>query len=107
MAVELGALEALHPEDCHEERDVGDREGAAEKILASEAARQRLVVIAQLDLAAIGVGLALAPGIIAAAVFAGRRYAEELEEPRDEDAPPFKREVPELTPGPLPWSSAQ
>jgi dimethylamine/trimethylamine dehydrogenase len=53
------------------------------------------------------IGDALAPGIIAAAVFAGRRYAEELEEPRDEDAPPFKREVPELTPGPLPWSSAQ
>jgi dimethylamine/trimethylamine dehydrogenase len=52
------------------------------------------------------IGDALAPGIIAAAVFAGRRYAEELEEPRDENAPPFKREVPELTPGPLPWERA-
>ena len=47
-----------------------------------------------------------APGIIAAAVFSGRRYAEELEEPRDEDALPFRREVAALSPGPPPWRSA-
>jgi len=39
------------------------------------------------------VGDSLAPGTIAAAVWEGRRFAEELEEPIDPDAPPFKREV--------------
>jgi dimethylamine/trimethylamine dehydrogenase len=39
-------------------------------------------------------GDAWAPGTIAAAVWDGRRYAEELDEPRsDGDEPPFKREV--------------
>jgi dimethylamine/trimethylamine dehydrogenase len=39
------------------------------------------------------VGDALAPGTIAAAVWDGRRYAEELDEPRsDGDLPPFRRE---------------
>jgi dimethylamine/trimethylamine dehydrogenase len=52
------------------------------------------------------IGDALAPGIIAAAVFAGRRYAEELEEPRDENALSFRREVTGLVTGPLPWQSA-
>jgi dimethylamine/trimethylamine dehydrogenase len=51
------------------------------------------------------IGDALAPGIIAAAVFAGRRYAEELEEPRDENALSFRREVTGLAAGPLPWQS--
>jgi dimethylamine/trimethylamine dehydrogenase len=40
------------------------------------------------------VGDALAPGTIAAAVWDGRRYAEELDEPTsDDDVPPFRREV--------------
>jgi dimethylamine/trimethylamine dehydrogenase len=39
------------------------------------------------------VGDALAPGTIAAAVWDGRRYAEELDEPLDADAVPFRREV--------------
>ena len=43
------------------------------------------------------IGDALAPGTIAAAVFAGRRYAEELEEIRDANALPFRREVAALT----------
>ncbi|WP_298216154.1 hypothetical protein [Acidocella sp.] len=33
-----------------------------------------------------------------AAVFAGRRYAEELGTPADPGRPPFKREVAELLP---------
>jgi dimethylamine/trimethylamine dehydrogenase len=49
------------------------------------------------------IGDAEAPGTIAAAVFAGRRYAEELEVARDEDAPLFRREVTGLAEGPLPW----
>jgi dimethylamine/trimethylamine dehydrogenase len=57
-------------------------------------------------LSAVTIGDALAPGIIAAAVFAGRRYAEELEEPRDEDALPFRREVAALSTEPLPWRSS-
>jgi dimethylamine/trimethylamine dehydrogenase len=39
------------------------------------------------------VGDCLAPSTIAAAVWEGRRFAEELDEPIDPDAPPFKREV--------------
>jgi dimethylamine/trimethylamine dehydrogenase len=40
------------------------------------------------------VGDAWSPGTIAAAVWEGRRYAEELDEPpSDDDAPPFRREV--------------
>jgi dimethylamine/trimethylamine dehydrogenase len=49
------------------------------------------------------IGDALAPGTIAAAVFGGRCYAEELETTRDPDAPLFRREVAELVGGPLPW----
>ncbi len=52
------------------------------------------------------IGDAEAPGTIAAAVFAGRRYAEELEVARDEDAPLFRREVTGLAEGPLPWRTA-
>lgn len=44
------------------------------------------------------IGDALAPGTIAAAVFGGRRYAEELGVPRDPAALPFRREVAELLP---------
>jgi dimethylamine/trimethylamine dehydrogenase len=45
------------------------------------------------------VGDAWSPGTIAAAVWDGRRYAEELDEPRNgDDVPPFRREVMELAP---------
>ena len=49
------------------------------------------------------IGDALSPGTIAAAVWSGRRYAEELEESRDPDAPLFRREVAGLVSGPMPW----
>ncbi len=50
------------------------------------------------------IGDALAPGTIAAAVWSGRRFAEELgAPPRSLDDMPFLREVAELAPGPLPW----
>jgi dimethylamine/trimethylamine dehydrogenase len=49
------------------------------------------------------IGDALAPGTIAAAVFSGRRYAEELDEVRDENALPFRREVAALAGGAMPW----
>jgi dimethylamine/trimethylamine dehydrogenase len=39
------------------------------------------------------VGDSFAPGTIAAAVWEGRRFAEQLDDPSDPDAPPFKREV--------------
>jgi dimethylamine/trimethylamine dehydrogenase len=42
------------------------------------------------------VGDCLAPGTIAAAVWEGRRYAEELDEPARGDTVPFRREVTEL-----------
>ena len=43
------------------------------------------------------VGDAFSPGTIAAAVWDGRRYAEELDAPPgDPDAPPFRREVVEV-----------
>ncbi|NQV44022.1 MAG: NAD(P)-binding protein [Rhodospirillales bacterium] len=42
------------------------------------------------------IGDALAPGTIAAATFAGRRYAEELDGPDTGDGVPFKREITEL-----------
>jgi dimethylamine/trimethylamine dehydrogenase len=43
------------------------------------------------------VGDCLAPGTIAAAVWEGRRYAEELDEPDDRgDTVPFRREVTQL-----------
>jgi dimethylamine/trimethylamine dehydrogenase len=45
------------------------------------------------------IGDCLAPGTIAAAVWEGRRYAEELDEPSDRgDTIPFLREVTELSP---------
>ncbi|CCB67171.1 MULTISPECIES: FAD-dependent oxidoreductase [unclassified Hyphomicrobium] len=52
------------------------------------------------------VGDALAPGTIAAAVFGGRRYAEELDAPVNETGLPFRREVASLSMGPLPWQNA-
>lgn len=46
------------------------------------------------------IGDAWSPGTIAAAVWDGRRYAEELDEPPDDgDEPPFRREVVALAPG--------
>jgi dimethylamine/trimethylamine dehydrogenase len=45
------------------------------------------------------VGDCLAPGTIAAAVWEGHRYAQELDEPVDRgDTVPFRREVTELAP---------
>jgi dimethylamine/trimethylamine dehydrogenase len=44
------------------------------------------------------IGDARAPATIAAAVYAGRRYAEEFEAPPSGDAVPFKREITGLTP---------
>ena len=43
-------------------------------------------------------GDACAPGTIAMAVYAGRRYAEELDGPDIGDAVPFRRELTELAP---------
>ena len=44
------------------------------------------------------IGDAAAPGPIAWATYAGRRYAEELDEPDNGDALPFRRELAELAP---------
>jgi len=46
------------------------------------------------------IGDALSPGTIAAAVWDGRRFAEELDDPAadDRDRPPFLREVVQLAP---------
>jgi len=44
------------------------------------------------------IGDALAPGTIAAAVFSGRRYAEELEEEVTSEVTPFRRELSALAP---------
>jgi dimethylamine/trimethylamine dehydrogenase len=45
-----------------------------------------------------GIGDCWAPSTIAAAIYAGRRYAEELDAPDIGDAVPFKRELAELLP---------
>ena len=47
---------------------------------------------------ATAIGDAYAPGTIAAAVWDGRRYAEELDGEPHGDAVPFRREVVELAP---------
>jgi dimethylamine/trimethylamine dehydrogenase len=44
------------------------------------------------------IGDAAAPGPIAWATYAGRRYAEELDEPDRGDALSFRREIAELLP---------
>jgi dimethylamine/trimethylamine dehydrogenase len=44
------------------------------------------------------IGDAAAPAPIAWAVYAGHRYARELDEPDHGDAPPFRREIAELLP---------
>jgi dimethylamine/trimethylamine dehydrogenase len=46
------------------------------------------------------IGDAAAPGPIAWATYAGRRYAEELDAPDPGDALSFRREIAELQPGP-------
>ena len=52
------------------------------------------------------IGDALAPGTIAAAVWSGRRLAEELDAPTaGPDELPFRREITGLDGGPLPWQS--
>ena len=50
------------------------------------------------ELGAIAIGDAYAPGTIATAVWDGRRYAEELDGEPHGDAVPFRREVVELAP---------
>jgi dimethylamine/trimethylamine dehydrogenase len=53
------------------------------------------------------IGDALAPGTIAAAVWSGRRYAEELDAPEASlDALPFRREVAALVGGAMPWETS-
>ena len=52
------------------------------------------------------IGDALAPGTIAAAVFGGRRYAEDFDEEAGPVATPFKREVTGLASGPFYWGKA-
>jgi dimethylamine/trimethylamine dehydrogenase len=48
-----------------------------------------------------GIGDAWAPGTIAAAVWSGRRFAEEFDaDPPSGDEVPFRREVTELAPIP-------
>ena len=74
--------------------------GLAEDLEArrDEWAEARLVSVTR-------VGDALAPGTIAAAVWAGRRYAEELDAPpRGPDDLPFRREVAGLYDGALDWA---
>ena len=44
-----------------------------------------------------GVGDAWAPSTIAAAVWSGHRFAEELDAPRNDDPVPFRREVTQLS----------
>ena len=47
----------------------------------------------------VGVGRFTAPGTIAAAVWEGRRFAEEIENPSDDtDTTPYRREVTQLAP---------
>ena len=50
-------------------------------------------------------GDALAPGTIAAAVFGGRRYAEDFDEEQGPIATPFKREVTGLAAPPFYWDA--
>ena len=52
------------------------------------------------------IGDAYAPGIIAAAVYAGHKYARELGE-QDNRAIPFRRELTELSPAPEPRKAAE
>jgi dimethylamine/trimethylamine dehydrogenase len=51
------------------------------------------------------IGDALAPGTIAAAVWSGRRYAEEFDEEQGPIAQGFKREVTGLSNGPFYWQA--
>ncbi len=52
------------------------------------------------------VGDALAPGTIAAAVWSGRRYAEEFDEDQGPIAATMRREVTGLSAGPFYWETA-
>ncbi|WP_421695307.1 NAD(P)-binding protein [Aestuariivirga sp.] len=52
------------------------------------------------------IGDALAPGTIAAAVWSGRRYAEEFDEEQGPIPQSFRREVTELTAGPFYWEAS-
>ena len=62
--------------------------------LKARAADWKTAGIASVDV----IGDACAPGTIAMAVYAGRRYAEELDAPEIGDAVPFRRELTELAP---------
>ena len=53
------------------------------------------------------IGDALAPGTIAAAVYGGRRFAEELGQEIDADRLPYRREVAELAPFDLSQASGR
>ena len=53
------------------------------------------------------IGDALAPGTIAAAVYGGRRFAEELGQEVDADRLPYRREVAELAPFDLSQASGR
>ena len=53
--------------------------------------------------AVTAIGDALAPGTVAAAVYAGRRFAEELDARGAGDGVPFRREVAELAAFDGPW----
>jgi dimethylamine/trimethylamine dehydrogenase len=59
---------------------------------------KRLVAESGAAMRVRAVGDAWSPGTIAAAVWDGHRYAEELDGPDEFDTPPFRREVVELAP---------
>ncbi|HZT18596.1 MAG TPA: FAD-dependent oxidoreductase [Dongiaceae bacterium] len=67
-----------------------------EDALFQELRRRRSDWMAAGILSVTAIGDAWAPSTIAAAVHAGRRYAEELEETRSPDEVPFRREITEL-----------
>ena len=66
-------------------------DGLYRELMADEAGR-KAAGITSVSL----IGDALAPGTIAAAVYAGHRAARELDTPVDPDAVPFKRELPAI-----------
>ena len=72
---------------------------ARDRPAAARCARGELEAVARRRATPIvrRVGRRLSPGTIAAAVWDGRRYAEELDAPPGDDTlPPFRREVVQL-----------
>ena len=91
----------LHRPRAHDRRRRGRvRHRAAAGRLRLPRARRARPRWAEAGLRTVkAVGDCWAPGTIAAAVWEGHRYAEELDEPDDRgDTVPFRREVTELTP---------